>query len=70
MSKFERIICKSGILAIVGLLTVLSFSSCDKDDDNTTTTTDNSAILGTWRMIGEEYHPAIATFKSNGEYVW
>lgn len=70
MSKFERIICKSGILAIVGLLTVLSFSSCDKDDDNTTTTTDNSAILGTWKMIGEEYHPAIATFKSNGEYVW
>ena len=69
MSKFERIICKSGILAIVGLMTVLSFSSCDNDDD-ATTTTDDTAILGTWRMIGEDYHPAIATFKSNGEYEW
>ncbi len=69
MSKFERIICKSGILAIVAFMTVLSFSSCDNDDD-ATTTTDDSAILGTWRMIGEDYHPAIATFKSNGEYEW
>ena len=69
MSKIKRIICKSGILTIVGLLTVMSFSSCDKDKDETNQT-DESAIIGTWRMIGEEYHPAIATFKSNGEYVW
>ena len=72
MSKFERIICKSGILAIVGLLTVLSFSSCEKEDNegDETTKVDDNAILGTWRMIGEDYHPAIATFKSNGEYEW
>ena len=69
MSKFERIIGKSGMLAIAALLAVLSFSSCSKDDDGNVQI-DNNAILGTWKMIGEEYHPAIATFKSNGEYVW
>lgn len=72
MSKIERIIFKSGILAIVGLMTVLSFASCEKEDNegDETNKTDDTAILGTWKMIGEEYHPAIATFKSNGEYEW
>ena len=70
MSKIERIISKTGILAIAALLTVFSFSSCDNEDDNTTAQVDDSAILGTWTMIGEDYHPAIATFKSNGEYEW
>ena len=71
MNKIERIICKSCILAFVGLFTALSFSSCDKDEKGgESTKTDESAIIGTWKMIGEEYHPAIATFKSNGEYVW
>jgi len=69
MSKFERIIGKSGMLTIIAFLAVLSFSSCSKDDDGNVQI-DNNAILGTWKMIGEEYHPAIATFKSNGEYVW
>lgn len=70
MSKINRIFGKSGLLAIIALSAVLSFSSCEKDEDGNVVQIDNSAIIGTWKMLGEQYHPAIATFKSNGEYEW
>ena len=69
MTILRRTISTSCMLAVIALSAALSFSSCSKDEDGNVQIED-SAILGTWRMIGEMYHPMIATFKSNGEYEW
>lgn len=69
MTILKRTISTSCMLVVIALSAALSFSSCAKDEDGNVQIEDN-AILGTWRMIGEDYHPAIATFKSNGEYEW
>lgn len=55
-------------LFIAALAIAAAFaSSCTKDNNNSI---ENSQLLGTWYMAGEYYHPAIVTFKENGEYEW
>ena len=51
------------LAAVVALV-----ASCGKDDP--TGNVSDDAILGTWYMPGEYYHPSIPTFKANGEYEW
>lgn len=57
---------KHSLLFALAAIAALAVSCGDNKGLETT----DSAILGTWYMMGESYHPVIATFNADGKYEW
>ncbi len=58
---------KKYLFAALAAFALLAISCNDNEEGSI----DDSMLVGTtWYMVGEPYHPIIATFEKNGKYTW